>query len=569
MTLIKRIITIIFIVLVGVGGAAALILTRPKVDRVQPGNPAPFVRVLLAHKTRHQVNVKAWGTVIPAERIVLVPQVLGCIVKQNKNFVPGGRFRKGEVMLNIDPRDYENAVEQAKTALEQAKFALSVEKGRQIVAKKEWELLASEFKGDEASRSLALREPHLTNAKAVVRGAESALRQARLDLARTTLHAPYNALVQAESVDLGQLVSLRSRLATLVGTDRYWVQVAVPADLLHTISVPGVNAPTGAGAAVEVVRETRNQRYVWSGKVVRLLADIERAGRMSRVLVAIEDPLGLKKPERERHPLLIGTYVQATIAAQPLASAVAVSRRAYQDGDRVFILKDLPSPPTFARSDSFAWETLVTEIKSELKKKTAASDPALKKTPLALLVSKLPISLREKIKAFPPERKLPEEIIAGLFKVLTTLLKEADLLKLATWDKATMPPFTQKLLARFETGKLPPAEKLKLNRLLLGHAFPNALPSWPRYQLDIRKVRTSWRFRDDVLIENGIADGERIITSRIALPVPGQRLSWDGFTEAESAKDKANANAANTHTVTIDNGSASNRETTATRESAK
>jgi multidrug resistance efflux pump len=75
---------------------------------------------------------------------------------------------------------------------------LDVERGRGVVARREWERFADllETVGeDQRSAALALREPQLLRAEAAVAAAANAVEDARLQLSRVELRAPFDAVV--------------------------------------------------------------------------------------------------------------------------------------------------------------------------------------------------------------------------------------------------------------------------------------------------------------------------------------------------------------------------------------
>ena len=149
--------------------------------------------------------------------------------------------------------------------------------------------------------------------------------------------APFNAFVQMENVDKGQLVGPASQLATLVGTDRFWVQVSIPMDKLDYVKMPKGKEP---GSSAKVIVQTGRQRLERSGYVMRLLGDLDPVGRLARLLVVIDDPFELKKPEAERTkiPLLLGSYVRVEIDGVELSDVAEVPRRALQENDKVYVL---------------------------------------------------------------------------------------------------------------------------------------------------------------------------------------------------------------------------------------
>ena len=103
------------------------------------------------------------------EEVVLMPRLSdtmteGVIAGWHKKV--GDPVKKGEVLLQIDPADYRNTLLLRKSDLELAKSNLSIEMGRQDVARKDFELIGADLSDD--NRALVLREPQLESAKASV-----------------------------------------------------------------------------------------------------------------------------------------------------------------------------------------------------------------------------------------------------------------------------------------------------------------------------------------------------------------------------------------------------------------
>jgi RND family efflux transporter MFP subunit len=325
--------------------AVALIKTRRTAGRGAAREASTLVRVMPAARSREQVRVVAMGTVMPAQEVVLQPEVSGRVVEQSPKLIPGGHFDAGEVIAQIDRRDYELAVEQQKANVARAEFELKLEEGRRTIAEREWELLDQDVRWSEAGRDLALRKPHMENATAALDAARSGLKRAELDLDRTVIRAPFNVLVQDEFIDVGQIVSPQTHLANLIGTDCFWVQVSVGVDRLGWIRFPGVERPEGSKA--RIVYETGIDGTIErEGHVVQLRGDLDPKGRMARILVAIDDPFSLESAvggtdvltENGKPPLLLGAYVRVEIEGTELEDVVAVPRTALRDGDRVWIM---------------------------------------------------------------------------------------------------------------------------------------------------------------------------------------------------------------------------------------
>jgi RND family efflux transporter MFP subunit len=280
-------------------------------------------------------EIEAMGTVVPALEVVLQPQVSGEVLSISDELVPGGRFRKGDELLRIDPADYELAVRQRDSERAQAQSNVSIERGQQVIARREFELLGEPTGGDDSA--LMLRRPQLAAVQASLAMAEAALERARLDLARTRIRAPFNAIVQSREVNTGARVTPASTLATLVGTDRYWLELAVPVDQLRWLRIPGVTGSTGS--AVRIYNETAwGAERFRRGRVIRLAGDLEPESRMARVLVAVDDPLALQAADAGAPVLLLNSYARAIIEGQTLNGVVSLDRALLRDQDRVWVL---------------------------------------------------------------------------------------------------------------------------------------------------------------------------------------------------------------------------------------
>lgn len=320
--------------------AGVLIANRPEVDRAQQTVQGVLVEVERAGLRPHRLDVEAQGTVLPAREITVQPQVSGRVFHVSPKLEPGGLFRQGEVLFEIDSSDYRLAIAAQESALAQAEAQLELERGRRSVAEREWELFRDELDSEQQRSALALREPQLKSAQAAVETARAALERARLDLDRTVVRAPFNAFVRSESVDPGQTVSPSSRLVELVGTDRLWVRAAVDTAKLSFVEVP--RREGGGGSPAMISYDAGGGAAQLAGRVVRLLGDLDPAGRMARLLIEVDDPFGLSETGRERSglPLLVDSYVDVVIAGSRTEELIEIPRGWLREGNQVWVFAD-------------------------------------------------------------------------------------------------------------------------------------------------------------------------------------------------------------------------------------
>lgn len=309
-----------------------LLETAPETVPEDKQPSTKIVQVIDLVPGEERILVSAWGEVIPAREVVIQPQVSGRVISQSDSLLPGGILSAGEEIVRIDPIDYEIALTETKAEMEEALSEYELEKGRQIIAKREWEQLKDDLDDADINPSLALREPQLRLAEAMMTQARNDIARAELDLERTRLVAPFNSMVIEESVDVGQLVSTGGTICRLVGTDSFWIRATLPVSELKRIRLPG---PGKEGAHAEVYLDAGNETVgPWSGTVIRLLSDLEETGRMARVLVEIRNPLA---GDRET-PLLLGSYVRVDIEAGRLSDVLTIPRTALREGNQLWLV---------------------------------------------------------------------------------------------------------------------------------------------------------------------------------------------------------------------------------------
>lgn len=328
----KKILLPIAIVLAGLLVSVGMVKFKPKASRSGGESRAPVVEVMTVQPATLPSVVYSTGTVTASKEVTMIPEVAGRIVYQSENLVPGGRFKKGQLIARIDSRDYSLSVKQQESQVRQAELELQLEISRQDTAKKEWELLGDDRPEGEAA--LALRKPHLETAKQNLEAAKSNLEKAKLSLARTSLRAPFNAVVIDEKIDVGQVVGAATAAATLIGSDRFRIKASVPVDRLGLLEVPGFNSDKGSkveiihdlGGGVKVVRE---------GTLIGLAGSLDPQTRTAQLLVALDNPMD---PPDGMGVIMYGAYVDLKIKGREVKNAYLLPRIALEQGRKVWLV---------------------------------------------------------------------------------------------------------------------------------------------------------------------------------------------------------------------------------------
>lgn len=314
---------------------ALMMLTRQPPSRADGEAPARLVRTTTVARTSERIDVPATGTVLPARSVDLQPEVAGRVVAVHERLQPGSVVKEGAVLVGIDPTDFEAAVAEAEAQLAQAKADLALERGRGEVAAAEFESYAG-LVDVPVDESLALRRPQRASAEAAVKRAEARLRRARADLARTSIEAPFDALIESESVDVGARVGPQAPIARLVAVDRYWVRATLPVGHLFFVAVPGFNADEGAHATI--VQDAGNSRVRRRGRVLRLFGGVTSRGRLAQLLIEVPDPRGRADPDSP--PLLLDAFVDVVLRGRRELDVIPLPREYLHERDTVWVFAD-------------------------------------------------------------------------------------------------------------------------------------------------------------------------------------------------------------------------------------
>ncbi|MGB1351918.1 MAG: efflux RND transporter periplasmic adaptor subunit [Luminiphilus sp.] len=294
--------------------------------------PVPVaVRALDIRLAPMQLRVSSEGNVQPSVETKLVAQVAGEVIELSSSLVAGGNFSKGDILLKLDPRDYEIALSRSQATLSRAQ-------AEQRFATEEITRIRSLY-GDELASIAELQsaERLLAVANAASDDAAAAVKRASVDLERTVFTAPFNGRVRAEDVDIGQFLSKGAMIATLYDTDR--LQVRLPLADAQLAYLDPSYAQTGMSgeepANVVLTANYAGDMQSWSAKLLRTEGDISTKSRFLHVIVAVTETLnsnGVRLP--------VGLFVNAVIDGRTVDNLVSIPRTALRPDNSVMVIDD-------------------------------------------------------------------------------------------------------------------------------------------------------------------------------------------------------------------------------------
>ena len=288
------------------------------------------VRIIRAQQTSYQPQIISQGTVRPKRAIELVPEVAGKIVWISPSFSNGGSYAKDQVLVRIDPSNYQFAIERARANVADAEAKLALEVAEGEIAKQDWE----DISNGRVATDLALRKPQLIGAQAKLGSANADLHKAELDLARTEISAPFKGRVDVKRSDIGQYVSLGTNLADLYSTDTAEIFLPLTDKQLSKINLQstyGKAKPLAIVLSAKVNGKSRN----WQGHIVRTAGAIDQTSRVLNVIVEVKNPYDVSQSGA---PLLNGSFVKAEIPGVKIDDVTLVPRSALRNQSQVVIV---------------------------------------------------------------------------------------------------------------------------------------------------------------------------------------------------------------------------------------
>ncbi|MCB1202779.1 MAG: efflux RND transporter periplasmic adaptor subunit [Verrucomicrobiae bacterium] len=324
------------LILGGCGYAAWwFIVNRPETPTMEAPPVVVRVEATRLKPESYPVRVRSQGTVQPRTRSMLLPEVAAKVLEVSPSFRPGGFFREGEVLLKLDPVDYETALVVAKAALAEAEVVLAEENAKAAQARENWRALGKT--GEPGA--LALRVPQVAKAQADVDAAKARIAQAERDLERTEIRAPYSGQVLQQLVDVGQYVNEGTSLGEIFATDYIEVRLPLPEREMPFLDLPehfrdGSAAATGAHVSLSTPGGGKST--AWEGALVRVESAIDESTRQITAVAQIDDPYARR--DGKIPPLRIGQFVEAEIQGEVLEGVFVIPRRAVRAGNEILLV---------------------------------------------------------------------------------------------------------------------------------------------------------------------------------------------------------------------------------------
>lgn len=370
--------------LLGVAVFFGLVKTRGGPVQDTLTERARAVRVLPAPRVSVVPRAVGYGNVQPGQVWEAVAEVGGKIVEIHKSLKRGAILPAGSVLLRIDPKEYRLALAQAESKVQNALAQMSEldQRERNARASLEVEQASGTLAAESLERKRKLLESgtisqseydleeqkFLTQKNAVqnyastlglvpseraalaadLASSRSQLDNARLNLEKTVIRAPFECRVSEVNVELAQYAISGHVLAIADSMGMSEIPAQVPIAAFRNLLDPMAGTPPLGGQVdmdeirrfiglEAVVRLNLSDGPVqWQARFSRLSETIDLQTRTLGVYVVVDESY-LKARPGSRPPLVKNMYCEVELRGRPRPASVVVPRSAVRGG-RVFVV---------------------------------------------------------------------------------------------------------------------------------------------------------------------------------------------------------------------------------------
>ncbi len=284
------------------------------------GDRTLFVKTKTIQPQSYQIEFDATGSVETRGTVNIVPEVSGRIVMVNEQFYEGGMFEAGDILFEIEPLDFELAVQGLNSEVARAQTSLDLEKAEAEAALAEWK----QFNPHKKVPALVAREPQLAEARANLKAAQAQLDDAKLNLERTKFSLPFNGRVLSSSLAQGQYAVAGQSYGRVFGLDTLEVVSSLEGQKLEWL----LEATT---PDIKITTTYLGQTNTYDGYLKRSASSLNAQTRFATVSFGFKD----KNVE-----LVPGIFARIDVKGTELQNVMVFPAEALQKENVIWLVDD-------------------------------------------------------------------------------------------------------------------------------------------------------------------------------------------------------------------------------------
>lgn len=268
------------------------------------------------------IVVPANGSVTALHKLELYSEVQGIFQSSSRDFRPGERYRRGEVLININSQEYSASVQSAKSDLYNSITSIMPDLRLDFPeAFPKWEKYLRNFDINKSVPPLPKidsdKEKYFITGRGIVSSYYS-IKNLEERLGKYTIVAPFDGILTEALVTRGTLIRQGQKLGEFIDPSVYELEVSIAKKFSDLLKI---------GEAVSLSNLDGTESY--SGIISRINARVDQETQTIEVFIRV-------KGDNIRE----GMFLQAKIDAKSVENAIEIPRELLVDRSKVFVVKD-------------------------------------------------------------------------------------------------------------------------------------------------------------------------------------------------------------------------------------
>lgn len=327
----------LIVLIIACAVTAMLFVTKPAIEEEETDVPELTVDVYTAIYDKHVWSSRFQGSVRAKTDIELVSQVTGKVVEVSDQFIEGGQFKAGEMLIKIDDADYQVALKSAEAAVASAEVDLDIELASASTNAREWQELQG--RPIEEANPLRLNKPQTMRAKARLDAAMAELDAAKLNLSRTIITAPFDGRIMTKSAELGQFLSRGTSVGRVFSTDMMEIRIPMTDIQIGELGLNlGYQSDADSKLTANVSANFGIEFQQWTGYLKSVDASIDSDTRLLYSTIVVEEPF--VRNEQHSSPLVPGLFVDVELLSTQPLEGIKIPRTALRKGTQIYVADD-------------------------------------------------------------------------------------------------------------------------------------------------------------------------------------------------------------------------------------
>ncbi|TRO67119.1 efflux RND transporter periplasmic adaptor subunit [Christiangramia sabulilitoris] len=311
----------VVLVVAAIFGAKLIIDSNVK-EKPPVAKTVKSVFVDTVENTTVPIVVPANGNITALHRMDLYSEVQGIFRYSSKDFRPGQKYRKGQVLLSIDSEEYRATVQSAKSDLYNNITSIMPDLRLDYPdAFQKWETYLKNFDMTKPVPPLpetsTSQEQYFITGRGIV-SAYYNVKNLEERLAKYAIIAPYDGILTEALVNKGTLIRPGQKLGEFIDPSVYELEVSIAKKFSDVLEV---------GKAVKLQNLEGTKTY--EGTVSRINGKVNQETQSIRVFIKVENP-----------ELSEGMYLEAQLDAKEEKDAIEIPRELLVDRSKVYVVQD-------------------------------------------------------------------------------------------------------------------------------------------------------------------------------------------------------------------------------------